>query len=50
LEQAFEGDLGDAASGVAAFALRKADDIDAFKNRLDQRFAEGRTSVLGAAT
>ena len=49
LEQAFEGDLGETANDVAAFALRKADEIDALKGRLDQRFAEGKTSVLGAA-
>jgi chromosome segregation ATPase len=49
-EQAFEGDLGETANDVAAFALRKADEIEAFKGRLDERFAEGRTSVLGAAT
>jgi chromosome segregation ATPase len=48
-EQAFEGDLGQTANDVAAFALRKADEIDAFKGRVDQRFAKGRTSVLGAA-
>jgi chromosome segregation ATPase len=50
LEQAFEGDLGETADDVAAFALRKADEIEAFKGRLDECFAEGRTSVLGAAT
>jgi hypothetical protein len=50
LEQSFDGDLGETANDVAAFALRKADEIDAFKGRLDQRFAEGRTAVLGAAT
>jgi hypothetical protein len=49
-EQAFEGDLGETADDVAAFALRKADEIEAFKGRLDERFAEGKTSVLGAAT
>ncbi len=49
-ERAFEGDLGETADEVAAFALRKADEMDAFKGRLDERFAEGRTSVLGAAT
>jgi hypothetical protein len=49
-EQAFEGDLGETANDVAAFALRKADEIEVFKGRLDERFAEGRTSVLGAAT
>jgi exonuclease VII large subunit len=49
-EQAINGDIGELADGVAAFALRKAEEIDAFKGRLDQRFAEGRSSVLGAAT
>ncbi len=49
-ERAFEGDLGETADEVAAFALRKADEMDAFKGRLDERFAEGRTSVLEAAT
>jgi chromosome segregation ATPase len=48
-EQAFEGDLGETADTIAAFALRKAEEIDAFKGRLDQRFAEGRRSVLEAA-
>jgi predicted nucleic acid-binding Zn-ribbon protein len=46
----FEGDLGLAADEVAALALSKVEEIDAFKARLDQRFAEGRTSILGAAT
>ena len=46
----FEGDLGLAADAVAAFALHKIEEIEAFKDRLDQRFAEGRTSVLKAAT
>ena len=45
----FEGDLGLAADEVAALALSKVEEIDAFKARLDQRFAEGRTSILGAA-
>ncbi len=45
----YGGDLGEAADRVAAFALQKAEEIDGFKERLDQRFAEGRTSVLGAA-
>jgi chromosome segregation ATPase len=44
----FEGDLGLAADEVAALALSKVEEIDAFKARLDQRFAEGRMSVLGA--
>jgi chromosome segregation ATPase len=49
-ERACEEDLGETANDVAAFALRKADEIEAFKGRVDQRFTEGRTSVLGAAT
>ena len=44
----FEGNLGLAADEVAALALSKVEEIDAFKARLDQRFAEGRMSVLGA--
>ena len=47
-EVAFEGDLGLAADDVAAIALNKVEEIDVFKARLDGRFAEGRTSVLGA--
>jgi hypothetical protein len=46
----FEGDLGLAADAVAAFALHKIEEVEAFKDQLDQRFAEGRTSVLKAAT
>src|SRR3712207_5396524 len=49
MEVDFEGDLGLAADEVAALALSKVEEIDAFKARLDQRFAEGRTSILGAA-
>ena len=45
----FEGDLGLAADEVAALALSKVEEIDAFKARLDRRFAEGRMSILGAA-
>lgn len=45
----FEGDIGLAADEVAAIALSKVEEIDAFKARLDGRFAEGRTFVLGAA-
>ena len=45
----FEGDLTLAADEVAAIALSKVQEIDAFKVQLDQRFAEGRRSVLGAA-
>ncbi len=47
VELDFEGDLGLAADEVAALALSKVEEIDAFKDRLDQRFAEGRTSILG---
>jgi hypothetical protein len=46
----FEGDLGLAADAVAAIALHKIDEIEALKAHLDQRFADGRTSVLEAAT
>ena len=49
-ELKFEGDLGLAADAVADFALHKIDEIEAFKTRLDLRFAEKRTSVLKAAT
>src|SRR5918998_726782 len=38
--------LAEASSGLAAIALAKVEEIDALKNRVDQRFAEGRTSVL----
>jgi chromosome segregation ATPase len=41
--------LAEASSGLAAFALAKTEEIDAFKERVDQRFAEGRTSVLRLA-
>src|SRR5215208_1876283 len=41
--------LAEASSAVAAIALAKAEEIDAFKDRVDQRFAEGRTSVLRLA-
>ena len=41
--------LAEASSAVSAVALAKAEEIDAFKDRVDQRFAEGRTSVLGLA-
>ena len=46
-ELEFEGDLGLAADEVAALALSKVEEVEAFKDRLDQRFAEGRTSILG---
>jgi hypothetical protein len=41
--------LAEASGGLAAFALAKVEEIDALKNRVDQRFAEGRTSVLRLA-
>ena len=43
------GDLAEVSSGLAAVALAKAEEIDDFKGRVDQRFAEGRTSVLKVA-
>ena len=49
-EQDYGGDLAEATSGFAAAALTKAGEMDAFKGRVDQRFAEGRTSVLEVAT
>jgi chromosome segregation ATPase len=49
-EEDFGGDLAEATSGLAAAALAKGEEIDAFKGRVDQRFAEGRTSVLEVAT
>jgi chromosome segregation ATPase len=45
----FEGDLALSTDEVAAIALSKVEEIDAFKARLDGRFAEGRASALGAA-
>jgi predicted RNase H-like nuclease (RuvC/YqgF family) len=41
--------LAEASSGLAAVALAKAEEIDALKDRVDQCFAEGRTSVLRLA-
>ena len=41
--------LAEAGNALAAIALAKAEEIDAFKDRVDQRFAEGRTSVLRLA-
>ena len=41
--------LAEASSGLAAVALAKVEEIDALKDRADQRFAEGRTSVLRLA-
>jgi chromosome segregation ATPase len=49
VEVDFEGDLGLVADEVAALAMSKVEEIDTFKARLDERFAEGRMSVLGAA-
>jgi predicted dithiol-disulfide oxidoreductase (DUF899 family) len=41
--------LAEAGNALAAVALAKAEEIDALKDRLDQRFAEGKTSVLRLA-
>ena len=41
--------LAEASSAVSAVALAKAEEIDALKDRVEQRFAEGRTSVLRLA-
>ena len=41
--------LAEASSAVSAVALAKAEEIDAFKDRVDQRFAEGKNSVLRLA-
>jgi hypothetical protein len=41
--------LAEASSAVSAVALAKADEIDALKDRVEQRIAEGRTSVLRLA-
>ena len=41
--------LAEASSGLAAVALAKVEEIDALKDRVDQRFTEGRTSVLRLA-
>jgi chromosome segregation ATPase len=41
--------LAEATNVFTAVALAKAEEIDAFKGRLDQRFAERRTSVLEVA-
>jgi len=49
-ELEFKGHLGEAADTVAAFALQKVEEIDAFKSRLEQRFLEGRTSVIKGAS
>src|ERR687889_1070088 len=45
-EQDIGEHLAEASNGLAAIALAKVEEIDALKDRLDQRFAEGRTSVL----
>ena len=41
--------LAEAGNALAAVALAKAEEIDTFKDRVDQRFAEGKTSVLRLA-
>jgi seryl-tRNA synthetase len=47
--QDIEEHLPEAGNALAAVALAKAEEIDALKDRVDQRFAEGRTSVLRLA-
>jgi hypothetical protein len=41
--------IAEASSALAAVALAKVEEIDALKDRVDQRFAEGKTSVLRLA-
>jgi exonuclease VII large subunit len=41
--------LAEASNALSAVALAKAEEINAFKDRVDQRFAEGKTSVLRLA-
>ena len=41
--------IAEASNALAAVALAKVEEIDAFKDRVDQRFADGRTSVLRLA-
>jgi exonuclease VII large subunit len=48
-EQDIRKHLTEASNGLAAIALAKVEEIDALKDRVDQRFAEGRTSVLRRA-
>jgi predicted RNase H-like nuclease (RuvC/YqgF family) len=48
-EQDIGKHLAEANNALAAIALAKVEQIDALKDRVDQRFAEGRTSVLRLA-
>jgi chromosome segregation ATPase len=48
-EQDIGEHLAEASNALAAIALAKVEEIDAFKDRVDQRFADGRTSVLRLA-
>jgi chromosome segregation ATPase len=48
-EQDIGEHLADASSAVSAVALAKVEEIDALKDRVEQHFAEGRTSVLRLA-
>ena len=41
--------IAEASNALAAVALAKVEEIDAFKEQVDQRFADGRTSVLRLA-
>jgi hypothetical protein len=49
-EQDFGENFAEATNDLAAVALAEVEKIDAFKGRVDQRFAEGRSSVLEVAT
>jgi chromosome segregation ATPase len=48
-EQDIGEHLAEAGNALAAVALAKAEEIDALKDRVDQRFAEGKNSVLRLA-
>ena len=45
-----DADIGLAMNRVAGTTLQKVEEIDAFKERLDQHFVEGRTFVLKKGT
>jgi len=49
-EQDFGETLAEATEDLAAVALAEVEKIDALKGRVEQRFAEGRSSVLEVAT
>jgi chromosome segregation ATPase len=49
-KQDYGENVAEATNDLAAAALAEVEEIDAFKGRVDQRFAEGRSSVLELAT